>query len=63
MNITKIILYLIAYDKRNNYQSIYAKNCQNSEQAKDLLLYFPAFAVFQPLEEEILEWVQGRLRR
>ena len=25
------------------------------------MLYFPAFAVFQPLEEEILERVKGRL--
>ena len=44
-----------------NYQNVRTEDCQNSEQAKNLLLHFPAFAVFQPLEEEVLEGVQGRL--
>jgi hypothetical protein len=42
-------------------QNICANNSHKPNRAENLLLHFPAFAVFQPLEEEILEWVRGFL--
>ena len=43
---------------RHHHQHIRATDCQEPNCAENLLFHFPAFAVFQSLEEEILEWVE-----
>jgi hypothetical protein len=44
-----------------NYQHVRANHCHKSYRAKNFLLHFPALAVFQPFQKEILEWVRGFL--
>ncbi len=45
----------------HHYQYIRADYCHKTEQTENLLLHFPSFAVFQPFQKEILEWVRGFL--
>ena len=45
----------------HNHQNIRREDCQNAEQAENLLPENPSLFVFEPLEEEILEGVGSPL--